>query len=148
MIVCHKKINLKCEFNLGGKYMKLRYLAFVAGLFLTTSAWADCREQRTQTDINLCFAKQYKQEDKKLNQIYNSYAKTLDKADKKLLVAAQRGWVSYKEKDCELSANGYKGGSIYSQLVTQCLIEKTQVRTKELNILKNCNLASSEAECQ
>ena len=128
--------------------MKLKYLTAFLALFVTGQVWADCTEKATQTDINLCFAKQYKQADQQLNKIYNSYAKTLDKSDKKLLVAAQRGWVTYKEKDCELEASGYAGGSIYSQLVTQCLTEKTKVRIKELNNLKNCNLASTEVECQ
>lgn len=128
--------------------MKLVYLAVAAAAFMSSPAFATCSNKITQTDINLCLAKQYKQADQQLNQIYNSYAKSLDKADKKLLVAAQRGWVTYKEKDCELEASGYKGGSIYAQLATQCLLEKTQVRIKELNYLKNCNLASTEAECQ
>lgn len=128
--------------------MKLVYLAVVAAAFMSSPAFANCSNKITQTDINLCFAKEYKQADQQLNQIYNSYAKNLNKADKKLLVTAQRGWVTYKEKDCELIASGYKGGSIYSQLVTQCLTEKTKVRIKELNYLKNCNLASTEAECQ
>ncbi len=128
--------------------MKFAYLVVLAGALLSTHTIANCTDQATQTDINLCLAKQYKQADQQLNQIYNSYAKSLDKADKKLLVAAQRGWVTYKEKDCELEASGYKGGSIYAQLATQCLLEKTQVRIKELNYLKNCNLASTEAECQ
>ena len=128
--------------------MKFKCLAFVATALFTSYVSADCGDKQTQTDINLCFAKEYKQADQKLNQVYNSYAKGLNKADKKLLVEAQRGWVNYKEKDCQLEASAYKGGSIYSQLINQCLTQKTKVRIKELNNLKNCNLASTEAECQ
>ena len=127
--------------------MKWAYLAVLAGAMLSTQAMANCTEQATQSDINMCLAKQYKQADQQLNKLYNSYAKSLDKADKKLLVAAQRGWVIYKEKDCELEGSAYKGGSIYAQLATQCLLEKTQVRIQELHQLKNCNLASSAPEC-
>ena len=141
-------LKLKISVYRWGKSMKSKYLLLIITALLSGYTAANCTDKQTQTDINLCLAKEYKQADQKLNEIYSSYVKTLGKADKKLLLAAQRGWVNYKEKDCQLEASAYKGGSIYSQLVTQCLTEKTKVRIKELNNLKNCNLASTEAECQ
>lgn len=129
--------------------MKLCLMVFLLTLCSVSFAYCEKEsDQGTQTEINLCLVKQYKLEDQRLNSGYRAYQKYLSrKADKKLLLNAQRAWILYKENDCELNAMQAQGGSLFPQLKNQCLIQKTQVRTKELQQLKACTLASTDPIC-
>ena len=54
------------------------------------------------------------------------------KGAEKALLAAQRGWIGYRDGQCELAGFEARGGSMEPMLVSGCLAELTRARTKEL----------------
>ena len=61
-----------------------------------------------------------------------------DAEGKKLLQAAQRAWISFRDAECAFSTNDSKGGSIYPMLMSNCLEELTADRTKQLRTYLDC----------
>jgi len=61
----------------------------------------------------------FKRSDKKLNELYRQIEGRLkDDADtKKLLVAAQRAWVGFRDAECTFATSESAGGSVYPTLV-------------------------------
>ena len=58
-------------------------------------------------------------------------AKT-SKAQKRRCLPAQRGWIAYRDGQCELAGFEARGGSMEPMLVSGCLADLTRKRTKEL----------------
>ena len=56
-----------------------------------------------------CYGNAYKRADAELNILYRQITARLkdDKATAKLLVAAQRAWVAFRDAECNFSAYGF-----------------------------------------
>lgn len=108
---------------------------------LTPLAYADdCDSATTQADMNACAGRQYQAADKDLNAVYQQITQRLeDDADtKKLLVGAQRSWVTFRDAECEFSASGVSGGSVYPLVHLNCLTAQTVARTTALKEYLKC----------
>jgi uncharacterized protein YecT (DUF1311 family) len=126
----------------------MRSCAAAFALLLATAAPAaaqdevDCNNQMAQQDMNYCAAKDYEAADAELNTIWKQargVAKDLDaelsddlKGADKTLLAGQRGWIAYRDGQCELAGFEARGGSMEPMLVSGCLADLTRKRTKEL----------------
>lgn len=83
--------------------------------------------------------------DKELNKEYKILKNNLSKKNKKKLLDAQRLWIKYKEKNCELheSASEVPDARIGNQLHQgtiarlQCINNMTKYRAEELKIIRN-----------
>jgi uncharacterized protein YecT (DUF1311 family) len=102
----------------------------------------DCNKALGQQDMNLCAEKDFEAADAELNTVWKEARKTakamdaeqrdeLKGADKALL-AAQRGWIAYRDAQCELAGFEARGGSMEPMLVSGCMAELTRARTRQL----------------
>jgi len=117
-------------------------LAVVAAAPATAQDEVDCNNQMAQQDMNYCAAKDYEAADAELNTVWKqarTVAKDLDaelsddlKGADKALLAGQRGWITYRDGQCELAGFEARGGSMEPMLVSGCLADLTRKRTKEL----------------
>lgn len=115
-------------------------LVIVPVLLISSMSFADCDGDLNQTDLNMCTAQEYKKADQKLNKLYQAYTAKLSSAERKQFTAIQKSWVNYKDKDCQYTAQGYNGGSIYPTILNTCLTEKTEDRIDDLeNYLEEQN---------
>ena len=95
-----------------------------------------------QQDMNNCAASDYEAADAELNAVWKqarAVAKDLDaelsddlKGADKALLAGQRGWIAYRDGQCELAGFEARGGSMEPMLVSGCLADLTRKRTQEL----------------
>ena len=90
--------------------MKLSLLTAALILATSTFAFADqnCGDLTTQTDMNICAGKSYAKSDAELNKFYKQIETRLkgDADTTKLLVAAQKAWVSFRDAECNFSSSG------------------------------------------
>lgn len=102
----------------------------------------DCNNAMGQQDMNACAAKDYDAADAELNAVWKEargVAKDFDaelsedlKGAEAALLAAQRGWIAYRDGQCELAGFNERGGSMEPMVVSGCLADLTRKRTKEL----------------
>lgn len=102
----------------------------------------DCENAMTQIEMNICERRDYEAADKELNEVWKeakAAAKETDdelpedlKGAEKALLAAQRGWIAYRDGNCDLSAFEARGGTMEPMVVSGCLAMMTRARTKEL----------------
>ena len=95
--------------------------------------------------MTICTDRDYKAADAELNAVWpqaRAAAKAMDagledslKGADKALLAAQRGWIAYRDGRCEMAGFEARGGSLESMLVLSCLADMTRARTDELKQL-------------
>jgi uncharacterized protein YecT (DUF1311 family) len=143
----------------------MRIHLFVTAVILAITASANASEadvmracknvaSGSYTDLNLCLAVQSREADAQLNQAYASaLAFAADHPSAKEMVpslrAAQRAWVTYRDRTCELSS--WMEGWAYAPAKRPgCLQVLTGARIKELDEIGQCIKAQGfkgEAEC-
>ena len=122
-------------------------LLFLLCLLLVPAAKAQdqddpCAEADSTVEINECLRGVFERADAELNRVYKAAMAHIDDADhmpartrrdwKQLLLEAQRNWIAYKEKDCDLLQLEWWQGSGANAAMLGCLISKTETRTQEL----------------
>jgi uncharacterized protein YecT (DUF1311 family) len=118
-------------------------LIFAPTSLLRSEEKLDCANAVTQADMNQCARTDFEEADKELNVIWNAARERARKLDEQehdagtkgaetALLAAQRGWIAYRDGHCELGGWESHGGSMEPQLVWDCKAELTQERTKQL----------------
>lgn len=105
----------------------------------------DCSKAETQTDLNICAARDFDAADKALNAQYKKTRAAMVAIDadlendmkgaEKALLKAQRAWVDYRDGECEAQGFQARGGTMEPLLVSGCKADLTQKRTKELKDL-------------
>ncbi|WP_133192647.1 lysozyme inhibitor LprI family protein [Labrenzia sp. 011] len=96
-----------------------------------------CRDAQTQLELNECSARAYQSADGALNDAYKAAMAVVkdwssDSQDK--LRDAQRLWIAYRDKACEIHVYP-QSGSITPLLVNECLLKITRDRTTDLESL-------------
>jgi uncharacterized protein YecT (DUF1311 family) len=128
--------------------MRAALLAAGFSICLADVAWAqgdelDCTDPQTQAAMNMCAWEDYEAADKELNAVWKDARATAKRVDadqyedrlkgaEKALIAGQRGWIAYRDGQCELYGFEARGGSMEPMLVSGCKAELTRTRTKEL----------------
>ncbi|MCU0947921.1 MAG: lysozyme inhibitor LprI family protein [Porphyrobacter sp.] len=112
-------------------------------------AW-NCADPQFQQEMNWCAGQDYEAADQELNAQWaiTRAAMTardadwapLRSADKRpgwsaSLLAAQRGWLRYRDAHCALEGYEARGGSLEPLLVLTCKAQATRARTAELKAL-------------
>ncbi|MFZ2960420.1 MAG: lysozyme inhibitor LprI family protein [Candidatus Ozemobacteraceae bacterium] len=82
------------------------------------------------------FAKGQELWDKELNKVYQELTKALakDEAEKKILVEAQRAWVSFRDQEMKLlqAIYGKKEGTMYRPMAANDVMQLTRTRALAL----------------
>lgn len=111
-------------------------------LFFASSAYAatDCSNAEDQVTMTKCASEELAAADKKLNELYKTIEKRLadDHDTKKLLIAAQRAWIGFRDSECTFAASGTDGGSIHPMMVAMCKTSLTKTRNEELADYLKC----------
>src|SRR6185503_17878758 len=97
----------------------------------------DCEGRETQADMNVCSYRDYLRADIELNRTWDAVTKRVGKNARvfRTLLDGQRAWLTYRDKQCEVWAKWYEGGTIAALMVNTCLTDITKFRTKELSQL-------------
>lgn len=100
----------------------------------------DCDNASDQTTMNVCAGDALKKSDKQLNDLYKQVeARLKDDADTtKLLVSAQKAWISFRDAECTFSSSAVAQGSVYPMIYAMCLDGLTQLRVKDLQTYLAC----------
>ncbi|MFZ2100906.1 MAG: lysozyme inhibitor LprI family protein [Oricola sp.] len=136
----------------------MRLLPALAGLVLLTGAPAlaqdddwDCSkgDNLPQQAMNLCAKEDYERADEALNVLWpmvrdymrqvDSYQEEKLKGAEAALLKAQRGWIDYRDGQCEATGFYARGGTLEPLLVFSCKAELTRDRTEELLLLMQEN---------
>ncbi|MGF6173936.1 lysozyme inhibitor LprI family protein [Ensifer sp. 4252] len=123
------------------RFPALMFATLVGLTGLTQAARADdCANASDQATLNECADKALKASDTELNTLYKQIeARLKDDQDKtKLLVSAQKAWIAFRDTECDFSAAGVAGGSVYPMIVLQCRDGLTQNRVKDFKSYLSC----------
>ncbi|MDQ0475071.1 lysozyme inhibitor LprI family protein [Labrys wisconsinensis] len=118
-----------------------RLVVLLALLALAPAARADdCADAADQRTMGECVGKSYQAADAELNSLYKRIQQRLkDDADTaKLLVAAQRSWVAFRDAECTFSSSGSAGGTIHPMVYAQCADGLTRKRIADLKAYLAC----------
>jgi uncharacterized protein YecT (DUF1311 family) len=91
-----------------------------------------CADAQSQAELNICWGKEYKAADARLNKVYGQFASKLNDEEKVQLKNAQLAWLKYRDANCDFVADEYKGGSMRPMIAAICLADVTNNRTTEL----------------
>ena len=118
-------------------------LAGFLAIAATTQARAadDCSNASTQAAMTECADKSLIASDAELNTLYKKIQARLkdDQETSKLLVAAQRAWVAFRDAECTFSSSGVAQGSIYPMTLLQCRDGLTGQRIKDFQKYLECD---------
>ncbi|MBP0017336.1 MAG: DUF1311 domain-containing protein [Cyanobacteria bacterium SBLK] len=93
----------------------------------------NCDTPITQLDMNLCTAKEAKEANEKLNEVYTKLQeKVKGTPQESRLLEAQNTWLAFRDADCEYSQRRYDGGSIMPMIYALCVVDLTEKRSQQL----------------
>lgn len=120
------------------------FLLLAAGPVAADEA-VNCTDPQTQMDMNICSSEDYKAADSALNAAYRKAMAAMKETDTYLpedsrgaadaLLAAQRAWLTYRDKACASESFLVKGGSMEPMIVSECMTRITKERTAALDEL-------------
>ncbi|TPM90358.1 lysozyme inhibitor LprI family protein [Mesorhizobium sp. B2-1-3A] len=96
------------------------------------------RSDDSQQMMNICAGADYQAADAKLNAAYQNLIGSDDADGKRLLQAAQRAWIAFRDAECAHTTAARTGGSVHAMEVSQCLTRLTNDRVKQLAASANC----------
>jgi len=109
-------------------------------LFVAVVQADDCANAITQGEMNQCAAKESKVADNELNSLYKQItARLKDNPEAtRMLVKAQRAWIGFRDAECEFSASGVEGGSVYPLIYGNCIAAQTKARVEAFKTYLKC----------
>ncbi|WP_434703223.1 DUF1311 domain-containing protein [Pseudomonas sp. Z1-12] len=115
-------------------------LALTPLLFVAVAQADDCANAITQGEMNQCAAQESKVADSELNSLYKQITARLkdDPNAKNMLVKAQRAWIGFRDAECEFSASGVEGGSVYPLIYDNCITAQTKARVEAFKTYLKC----------
>jgi uncharacterized protein YecT (DUF1311 family) len=119
-------------------------LVLLAGASIARAQECD-RSDDSQQMMNICAGEDYQAADARLNAAYQAQISSDDADDKRLLQAAQRAWISFRDAECAHTTAASAGGSIHAMEVSQCLTKLPTERIKQLAASANCE--EGDASC-
>ena len=105
---------------------------FVATVVAQEQKKDPCAEAQSQGEMNMCWGKEYKAADARLNSVYRQFLSKLSQEETAQLKTAQLAWLKYRDANCEFVADQFKGGSMRPMIAAICLTDVTDDRTTEL----------------
>lgn len=109
----------------------------------------DCENAMTQLDMNRCAHQAYLLADEDLNIAYGMAVDAARLMDEYLqdgevpavtmLRDAQRAWITFRDKACELESTIVRGGSMQPLIYASCLERETRARSESLRYFAEVN---------
>ena len=93
---------------------------------------ADCANAASQTALNACAARGYRQADSALTRLYQHTLSSATGTRRSALRTAQQTWVAYRDAHCRYATLGYAGGSAEPMQKSLCLASLTRARMHDL----------------
>ena len=107
---------------------KTYLLSLILLICLTSNSFS-----QTQAEMNRTAIDDYKKTEAKLNTVYNQLLKSLSNKERKLLITAQKNWITFRDSHCAFEAEEFEGGSLQSLIYITCKEECTTKRIEDLN---------------
>ena len=119
---------------------RLFLLALIAMAPTPIARADDCANATDQRAMDECASEAYRKSDAELNALYKQIEQRLksDTGTTKLLIAAQRAWVVFRDAECNFSTSRVSGGTIYPMIYTECADGLTQRRIEDLKRYLAC----------
>lgn len=108
----------------------------------------DCGNAMAQFELNACAYKEYEHADAAMNAQWKITSARMKERDRELdrstdnrpgyfdtLLAAQRAWLTYRDKQCASEGYTMRGGSAEPMVISGCQTQLTDARTKQLKDL-------------
>ena len=108
----------------------------------------DCDNAMAQIELNACAYKEYERADAAMNAQWKITAARMKAIDADFdrsqdnrpgyfdtLLAAQRAWLTYRDKHCASEGYTMRGGSAEPMVISGCQTQLTDARTKQLKDL-------------
>lgn len=111
--------------------------AFIASFLIAISLGftgekkVDCSNPGSTYESLACANLKHDSADKKLNAVFKKTKSEMSKAQVKLLIAAQKGWLQLRDNQCSLETYADQGTGKNERYI-DCLTEFTELRTKQL----------------
>lgn len=107
---------------------------------LATARADDCANARDQSTMNQCAEDALKKSDMELNALYTRIVQRLqdDAETLKLLVAAQRAWVGFRDAECAFQTADWTDGSAYPMFYAGCADALTKKRVDDFKTYLAC----------
>lgn len=120
--------------------MRVLLIPLFLGLGISSALAEDCSNPQTQTDMTICAVDAYNKTDAELNATYKEITARLksDPDTAKLLVAAEKAWMAFRDAECTFANSQTVDGSIHPMLVAQCRDGLTRKRVDDLKAYLNC----------
>ena len=103
-----------------------------------TQEYLTCLENSNGVTVEMinCILAETRRQDARLNEIYKRLISRLATERKNALVEAQRAWIKFRDANCGFYADP-EGGSAARVTATECFLNATADRAKELRLLTN-----------
>lgn len=110
------------------------------GAPLPALAADNCASAASQAELDRCYGNAFKASDKELNTLYRRVEDRLkpDPDATRLLVAAQKAWLAFRDAECAFATSKNADGSAYPMLQAICLLGLTEKRIADLKIYLSC----------
>ncbi|MBF0187911.1 MAG: DUF1311 domain-containing protein [Magnetococcales bacterium] len=95
----------------------------------------DCEKAYNTVEMKYCAGEALKRADEDLNSSWVLLTRDLDPGFKQSLVAAQRAWITFRDRNCEAETYLSRGGTGYTLFYDICLERMTRQRTEALRTL-------------
>ena len=108
----------------------------------------DCDNAMAQFELNACAYKEFERADAAMNAQWKITVARMKAIDADFdrtqdnrpgyfdtLLAAQRAWLTYRDKHCASEGYTMRGGSAEPMVISRCQIQLTEARTKQLKDL-------------
>ncbi|MGO9484556.1 MAG: lysozyme inhibitor LprI family protein [Rhodomicrobium sp.] len=93
-----------------------------------------------QMTMNECADLAFKKTDSQLNAVYQTIERRLKSGaqPQKLLIAAERAWIAFRDAECAFTASAVAGGSMQPMIYSGCLDQMTKKRIDDLKGFLQC----------
>ena len=103
---------------------------------IATASDANCEDQITQFDMNVCGYRNQLRHEIELNLRWKQVKARWEENDLyPAILAAQQSWLDYREKQCGIWAKMYEGGTIVPSVTSSCRDALTVSRISEIEKL-------------
>ncbi len=125
------------------RVVSMAAVAVAAGLMTAAPGQAageklNCKSPDTTYEMNMCAGRDFTATDGAMNALYKQLMAKYDAGNKKLLLAAQRSWLKFRDDECDYETALTVGGTIHSTMVTNCDTALTLERIKRLKAQAAC----------
>ncbi|MBN1916046.1 DUF1311 domain-containing protein [Candidatus Dojkabacteria bacterium] len=94
----------------------------------------DCKEQKSQSEMNICAKNKAEEEITRLEKILTDLKKV---NNDNLIISSQDSWKQYRDQTCKLESKQYEEGSMQPLIEWSCIERITNKRVEELENFYN-----------